>query len=86
MTDTLQQTANASTLNSNANTGGRRQRPASNKRVKIPGQQPVDSLNNSKTKSVSPNPGAPLDATETAKSLLNTKKRASKPAYLQSLS
>ena len=67
-------------------TAGSRQRPSSNKRVKIPGQQPVDILNNSKTKSVSPTPGAPLEQTETAKNLLTTKKKASKPAYLQSLS
>jgi len=67
-------------------TGGSRQRPSSNKRLKIPGQQPADILNNSKTKSVSPTPGAPLEQTETAKNLLTTKKKASKPAYLQSLS
>jgi hypothetical protein len=41
-------------------------------------------MNNSKTKSVSPNPGQPLEGTETSKNLLTKKK--SKPAYLQSLS
>jgi len=67
-------------------TGGSRQRPSSNKRVRIPGQQPADILNSSKNKSVSPTPGEPLVQTETAKSLLTTKKKATKPAYLQSLS
>jgi len=35
---------------------------------------------------VSPTPGAALEGTETSKNLLTTKKKASKPAYLQSLS
>lgn len=43
-------------------------------------------MNNSKNKSMSPIPGALMDGTETAKNLLTTKKKASKPAYLQSLS
>ena len=47
-------------------------RPASTRRVKIQGQGPQDSL--SKT------------VEETSKNLLTTKKKASKPAYLQSLS
>jgi hypothetical protein len=35
---------------------------------------------------VSPTPGTALEGTETSKNLLTTKKKASKPAYLQSLS
>ena len=64
------QTAMSATNQRSNMSASQRQRPASNKRVKIPGQQPMDSLTNSKTKSVSPSPGAPLEATETAKSLL----------------
>lgn len=44
-------------------------------------------IGSQKGKSVSPNPGAPMaEGTETSKNLLTTKKKAAKPAYLQSLS
>lgn len=66
---------------------GKPRRPASSKRVKINAHGPADTLGaTNKGKSVSPTPGAALEGTETSKNLLTTKKKASKPAYLQSLS
>ena len=70
MSDTLVQTNNSQAQGSSAP-----RRPASTRRVKIQGQSAADAART----------GATAAPDDTAKNLLKTKK-ASKPAYLQSLS